>query len=369
MGIVSTGEFTIIDVNDGLNGRLTLDSIMIPTSNDGSGGDYSTATTTMSVWLGKTDDTANWTVIATPSAGLSGQLVGTTYTVTGLVQDAGYVDLTATRQGFAPVTSRFTVSKAKQGHSGRVIWLAQNAIGFTFTDRVAKPAQQTIAITVIRNSPLVTGPVTFYASNGAVLETDKGQVSALQHSLGYPDVGQGDTCYVKLSDLGDADQMYVTAVLGELTAVASIVRLDFSTAEAGATRNVFKGAWEAGKAYSQGDQVVNEGAGWQASVAHVSAEGNKPPSFPATSNATWAQAAAKGDRGTIVTAQPVAGTTWSDAEADAAVVTAGGIVKQKGDVVTLHNAAGGFSQTRVWTGTVWFSWPPSTAAMCWWTAP
>lgn len=353
MAVVSSGSFTLIDVNDGFNARLTLDAAIVPTDPDGSKGNYSAAQTTLSVWIGTNDDTQNWQVSAAPSALLTGQLVGNTYTVTDLGTDVGYVDLTATRPGYPAATARFTISKAKQGDRGLVINAAQSASGFTFTDGVASPADQVIAVSVIRSSATLDGVATFYASNGAILETDKDKISILHHALGYPHEGRGDTCYVKLSDFGDADQMYVTAVIGPLTAVAHIVRLDFSTAAAGATRNVFKGAWEAGQAYSVGDSVVYEGAGWQVTVAHVSTTGNRPPSFPTTSNANWAQAAAKGDRGTIVTAYAIAGSTWSDNDANTAILLAGGVEKQKGDVVTLHRNAVGFSQTRVWTGTFW----------------
>jgi len=353
MAVVSTGSFTLIDVNDGLNARLTLDAVVVPTDTDGVVGDYSAASTTMSIWQGVADDSAAWTVVAVPSAGLKGTLQGKTYTVTALASDAGYVDLIASRSGNPDVTARMTVSKAKQGAMGLALTTAQSAIGFTFTDGIASPAEQIISVTAVRSSPLLTGKVFFYASNGATLETDLNKVLMLPHMLGYPDVGQGDTCYVRVSDFGSDEQMYVTAVLGDLTAVAHIARLDFSTAAAGATRNVFKGEWQSGTAYSAGDSVVYEGAGWQAVTNHISSAQLTPPVYPATSNAHWVQAAAKGDRGTLVTAYAIAGTTWSDANANTAILLAGGVANQKGDVVTLHRAAIGFSQTRVWTGTFW----------------
>ena len=113
--IVAKGSYTMIDSMDGATMLLTTDTIAIPTDSAGANGDYTGASTTFIVLLGAVDDSANWTVTATPSAGIAGTLAGRTYTVTSITADAAYVDLKASRQGFASVTRRLSVVRIKNG--------------------------------------------------------------------------------------------------------------------------------------------------------------------------------------------------------------------------------------------------------------
>lgn len=101
-----------------LHAELTNDRHTIPTAADGSGGVYEGAETTLIVFAGGEDDSANWGVTATPSAGVTGSLSGRTYTVTDLEADSGYVDLVATRSGYPTLTARFSLSKARAGADG-----------------------------------------------------------------------------------------------------------------------------------------------------------------------------------------------------------------------------------------------------------
>lgn len=79
---------------------------------------FSSAVTTLEILNAGVDDTANWTTTASPGAGISGSLSGSTYSVSGMSGDTGIVTLTATRTGYATVTKVFTLSKSKQGSSG-----------------------------------------------------------------------------------------------------------------------------------------------------------------------------------------------------------------------------------------------------------
>jgi hypothetical protein len=99
-----------------------LDNESATLSVDGNGTiNYTNAVTKMSVYVGADDDSANWTYGASPSTGVTGSL-GTgaagsvalrTYTVTSMTVDSGFVDLTASKSGFSPVTKRFTLAKSK----------------------------------------------------------------------------------------------------------------------------------------------------------------------------------------------------------------------------------------------------------------
>ncbi|RWO06292.1 MAG: hypothetical protein EOS07_21875 [Mesorhizobium sp.] len=283
MPLVAVGALTISDVNDGLSALLTQEAFVVPTETDGSGGDFALASTTLNVYMGGTDVSAHWQVTALPSVGVTGSLVGRTYTVTALGGDAGYVDMLASRIGYPSLTSRFSISKAKRGAPGKNFSIVASRPGFTFRDGVADPASQIISLTVVRQH--LTDQALYFASNGAALETDEGVLSLRGYLHGMPGAGSGDTCYVELEDLGDANEMHVTVVIGEVTQVAHIPRIEMNT----------------------------------------------------------------GQRGTIQTARAIVGTVWSDAEAAVAITEAGGGSPLRGDVVTLYNTGAEFSQTRVRT--------------------
>ncbi|RWM27910.1 MAG: hypothetical protein EOR77_30795 [Mesorhizobium sp.] len=283
MPLVAAGALTISDVNDGLSALLTQEAFVVSTETDGSGGDFSLAATTLNVYMGGTDVSAHWQITALPSVGVTGNLVGRTYTVTSLSPDAGYVDLVASRIGYPSLTSRFSISKAKRGAPGKNFSIVASRPGFTFRDGVADPASQVISLTVVRQN--LTEQALYFASNGASLKTDEGVLSLRGYLHGTPGAGSGDTCYVELEDLGDANEMHVTVVVGEVTQVAHIPRIEMTT----------------------------------------------------------------GQRGTIQTARAIIGTVWSDVEAATAITEAGGGSPLRGDVVTLYNTGAGFSQTRVRT--------------------
>ncbi|TIQ65139.1 MAG: hypothetical protein E5X41_13185 [Mesorhizobium sp.] len=236
MPLVATAALTITDVNDGLNARLTQGSYVVSTDTDGSGGDYSNAVTTLSVLMGGVDTTSSWVISATPSGGVSGSLVGSTYSVTNLLGDAGYVDLTATRAGYSPVVSRFSISKAKRGQAGGTLKLIASAPGFTFRNDVPDPISQTVAITAVRTN--TTDPVFFFASNGMTVRTDADEWGLRNYVVGLPGMGDGDTCYIDLAEFGDADELFITATCGDLTDVYNIQRVALATSGARGTVQV-----------------------------------------------------------------------------------------------------------------------------------
>jgi hypothetical protein len=118
MGVVSTGQITLYDANEVPVATLTNEVHAVPCNADGSNPNLSGAVTTLTVLLGGTDITSLYTVTATPSSGITGNLSGTTYTVTGMTVDVGYVDFTATRSGWPTLTKRFSLAKQKQGSPG-----------------------------------------------------------------------------------------------------------------------------------------------------------------------------------------------------------------------------------------------------------
>ncbi|ABY46432.1 hypothetical protein [Bacillus mycoides] len=123
--LVVRAEFTFSRADNGKTGAsaisavLSNDSDVIPTDSAGNNGNFTGAISTMTIFEGATDVSASWTVAANP-VDITGTLSGKTYTVTGFVagKDTGYVDLTASKSGYASVTRRFALSKSKQGISG-----------------------------------------------------------------------------------------------------------------------------------------------------------------------------------------------------------------------------------------------------------
>jgi phage minor structural protein len=104
--------------NNAITGVLSNEAATVPADANGTVTSFAGASTTMYIYNGSTDDSANWSVSAGTPNGLSGSLVGKTYTVSGMSADTGYVDLTATRAGYASITKRFTVTKSKTGATG-----------------------------------------------------------------------------------------------------------------------------------------------------------------------------------------------------------------------------------------------------------
>jgi hypothetical protein len=97
---------------------LSNDVAAVPAEADGSSPDLTGAVATLSVMLGTTDVTNLYSVNVTPSPGISGSLSGTTYTVSGMTVDSGYVDFIAVRAGWPTLTKRFSLAKQKQGQKG-----------------------------------------------------------------------------------------------------------------------------------------------------------------------------------------------------------------------------------------------------------
>lgn len=120
---VYTDVFTVVRLRDGtvgVNATLSNEAMNIPADAAGNVLSLSGATSTMSVYVGAIDDSANWTYLASPSSGVTITTGGggRTVTVTAMTADAAYVDITASKSGFAALTRRFSLAKARQGTTG-----------------------------------------------------------------------------------------------------------------------------------------------------------------------------------------------------------------------------------------------------------
>ena len=166
MTVVASGQLSITDTFDGFTARLSNDTFVSPAENDGTSANLTGAATTISIFIGTTDDSANWTVAATPSSGVTGTLSGKTYTVTGFTADAGYVDLVASRNTYPSLTARFSLSKGKKGKRGSIA-TARAISGTVWSDTEAASAVSA----AISDTPASSDLVTLYNTASAYSET------------------------------------------------------------------------------------------------------------------------------------------------------------------------------------------------------
>lgn len=195
--LVSTGQITIVDQNDGLNLRLSNPAWVIPTDAAGLNGNFTGCSTTASVMQGITDDSAKWTVTAAPSSGVTGSFSGKTYTVTAMSTNTGYVDFTASRVGFPSLTARFSLSKARAGNHGLTVVLP-NA-----------------STTLPANS---SGAVQSYTNSGSTLQVYDGS-TALTYTTGTLGMSQFS---IGTPTVSPAGALTVGAITGSGTTTATI---------------------------------------------------------------------------------------------------------------------------------------------------
>ncbi len=116
--IVCTTEITLYDQNETPQGSLSSESHSVPCDPDGSNPDLTGASSTLQVILGDEDITDDYSLICTPSSGVTGTKSGYTYTVTGMTALAGFVDFVATKAGAATIQKRFSIVKQPKGNTG-----------------------------------------------------------------------------------------------------------------------------------------------------------------------------------------------------------------------------------------------------------
>ncbi|MES9681803.1 hypothetical protein ABWK22_02560 [Gottfriedia acidiceleris] len=173
----------ILQDGNAITGVLSNEAQSVPTDSAGIVvGGFPTVTTTMSIFIGTVDDSANWSVTAGTPSGLTGSLSGKTYTVSGLTADNAYVDLTATKSGFSSVTKRFAVNKNKQGVSATAYWLlVPPAIG----KNVSGVYSPTAITTISAKSQVGSAAAGNYSGRFVIEESTDGGTTWLANSNKY----------------------------------------------------------------------------------------------------------------------------------------------------------------------------------------
>lgn len=115
-------EQTVPVVTDGATtptAVLSNESATLPADSSGNVSSFAGASTTMSVYLGTTDDSTNWTYTAAKTNVTTAEsFASRTQTVNGISGTKGYIDITASKSGYASITKRFSISKASDGALG-----------------------------------------------------------------------------------------------------------------------------------------------------------------------------------------------------------------------------------------------------------
>ena len=126
---VNTDRTTIFKLHDGADGvsgiilALSNEVQVLSASSSGTVASYASATTAVTIWRGTLNDTANWTITATPSSGVTSSLTYPggvpTVAITNMTTNDGYVEVSAVRTGYySPNPVKFTVAKSLAGNNG-----------------------------------------------------------------------------------------------------------------------------------------------------------------------------------------------------------------------------------------------------------
>lgn len=119
--ILALSEIELVKITNGASGKnpilgvITNDSQIIQTKTDGTGGIYLGASSEMIIYDGTIDVTANWSITALPTEGITGTFSNNIYTVTNMETDTGTVTFTGKRNGFPDIIKLFTITKVKNG--------------------------------------------------------------------------------------------------------------------------------------------------------------------------------------------------------------------------------------------------------------
>lgn len=145
---------------------------------------------------------------------------------------------------------------------GASVTITATAQAFTFVDGAAEPPSQSITFLAVRKSAI--GTATFTTTPSVTL------------------TGTGDSRSLSLANFGSNGQIVVKAQIGDLVDEIVVIRVDRSTAQAAATRNVPAGTHNSALAYVSGD-IVTKSDG----TASYIAKQNVPTGTALTNTSYW----------------------------------------------------------------------------------
>lgn len=210
---------SVVKIRDGAAGgnsivvQLSNDSHTLPADGNGNVLSYNGANTVVTVYEGGEDVSSQWNIGATAGSGVTGRTSTDnsghlTYTVTGLTDDASYVEITATfpKTGAAQtrVTKRFSLTKNRSGNDA-VIYELRTPTKVVNKDKNDNFSPASVSFTGHRTVGIGSaepyqGIYKFYLSTDGeeyTLVKTAGTVNSLVTGYSYP--GSGDTQFINNS--------------------------------------------------------------------------------------------------------------------------------------------------------------------------
>jgi len=118
-GQTYTASTIVGNIAETVTSGLSTNAVTISTNTDGTGGVYTSATSTMTVSIGTVDNSSAWAFNWTVPAGVTATGQNTrTITVSNMTVDDASLTCEATRTGWPTQTRTFTISKSKAGTPG-----------------------------------------------------------------------------------------------------------------------------------------------------------------------------------------------------------------------------------------------------------
>lgn len=118
-GQTYTASTVLSNVAETVTSGLSANAILISTGTDGTGGNYASATSTMTVNIGTVDNSSAWTFLWTVPAGVTAAGINTrTISISDMTVDGASLTCVATRTGWPTQTRVLVISKSKAGTVG-----------------------------------------------------------------------------------------------------------------------------------------------------------------------------------------------------------------------------------------------------------
>lgn len=147
----------------------------IPTNFDGSIDVFPDVNTTVQVYYGSNDVTGDCIYNVTASSGVTGNWDSSThtYTVTGLSEDTGWVDIAVTYLSTFSVTKRFNIQKIKNGEAG-TIYILETSTDIVKRGSANMPSPDNVTFTAYKRYGDSTSR-TEYAGRWIIAESEDGE--------------------------------------------------------------------------------------------------------------------------------------------------------------------------------------------------
>ena len=383
MAIISVGQISIVDVNDGLSAQLSANSVLLPADSSGNVTSYAGAETSFSILEAGQDTSATWSYAVTALTGnLAYRDINDTSDRVGVGTDPYYFvsgrnvkptqmpgqnrASNATEAGYGPVYDLTSTNGALNDH---VVYTPING---------GVPALK-LKVEVEYRVLSVTGTATAGSNN---IQIQMGKLLGDYTGGSYPDT--------KLRVLTEADigMTYTDTTLFAATATAGYITMDITssyfrpyvrlvsatgqtitirvmritTTDISDANNQFKAAPDRYRNNGLGSLDSNylRIVGAPKSNGYIDITATKPGMQPmvrrfSVAKAATGQTGQTGTRGTVTVSRAISGASWSDTEANAAVSGIGAGSPLKGDTVTLYRISPPYSETRIYSGTAWIT--------------